>query len=247
MQERSGLAVALACSLLGHGMLLFAMSPLRPPVQTPRPTGAIEASLRADAAPASPSLPAWSPEPPETTAKLTTIPKPRVPASPGTRVISTPMPTPDQLPAPDAAIAVSTGTEPENEPALPMVAAQSSGTGNVGGASGQGAAAAEGMDDALQDYFFAISSAAGKFKRYPALSRTRGREGRVEVRLSWHSGMREPRVELYRGAEDALLNEQGLSMLRQAAAQTPLPPALRERAFSLVLPVEFSLKDVKAK
>jgi protein TonB len=241
MQERVGtLAVALLCSLLGHGVLLFAM-PLPPPVHIPRLAGAIEVSLRVGEVPvpasAPPSLPAEILDAPT---KPLNVPKP-------TRTPVAPIPTPVQ---PVPTVAAVLNTEPvrtegghDEDSAAPMVAAQPVGESGAGGASRQGVATPASMDDALQDYRFAISSVAAKFKRYPALSRERGREGRVEVSLIWRPGMHTPQVELHASAGDALLNEQGLAMLRQAAMQTPLPEALRERAFSLILPVEFSLGD----
>lgn len=250
MQERTrGLAVALLCSLLGHGALLFAMPLLLPPMQTPRLAGTMEVSLvRLHGGEAHAALPAAAPPtetPPDMAPKPMPVPRTHVPVPSRTPVISTPIPPPGtEQPLSVAAVGVA---EPAREggssASQAMVAAAAQPTGTAG-ASRQGAAIPEGMNDALQDYRFAISSAAGKFKRYPALSRARGREGRVEVRLSWHPGMRAPQVELHAGAGDRLLDEQGLAMLHQAAEQTLLPPVLRERAFSFVLPIEFSLKEV---
>jgi protein TonB len=248
-QKRMGIALALLCSLLGHGVLLFAMPLLLPPMPTPQLAGTMEVSLRAgEAQEQMQKTPASLPETPiEAVPKPIPAPPVHAPAASRTPVISTPTPAPE--PSHPAAM-VNTEPVPEvggSPSPTTLAAAQPAGSAEsvgVGGASQQGATSAEGMNDALQDYRFAIGSAARKFKRYPALSRERGREGRVEARLIWRPGMRVPQVELHSSAGDKLLDEQGLSMLRQAAEQTPLPPVLRERAFSLVLPIEFSLKDV---
>ncbi|GHT93750.1 hypothetical protein AGMMS49545_13730 [Betaproteobacteria bacterium] len=246
MQERvCPLALALACSLLGHGVLLFAMPLLPPSVQTPRLAGSIEVSLRAVEAPVPASAPSSLPAKNlDTPGKLPGIPTPKPPKPTRTPLASTPTiqatPTPAPLAIPAAVNTES--SEPEGNNAAPVAALQTSATG-AGDASRQGTADLEGMDDALLDYKVAIMGAARKFKRYPALARARGHEGRVDVRLIWRPGMRVPQVALHSGAGDTLLNEQGISMLRQAAEQTPLPPALNTRAFSLDLSVEFNLQD----
>ena len=244
MQKRLGtFAAALVCSLLGHGVLLFAMPLLLPPVQTPRLSGAMEVNLRMGAVLHPASAPMSLPEPPEMTAKPPT--PSRMPATPPPVKKLTPVPAPPVLSAagvnPAPPEQRGDGQEIKNIP--PMVAAEAS--AGADGASGQGAIAPapEGVGDALQDYKFALMGAAGRFKRYPALARARGHEGRVSLLLIWRPGMRAPQVTLQQSAGNGLLDEQGLSMLRQAAAQTPLPPMLFERAFSLPLSVEFSLKD----
>jgi protein TonB len=249
MQERSGLALALSCSLLGHAVLLFAM-PLPPPLQTPRLSGAIEVRLRVGKTFA--STPAPFPENPTATAKPASVPQTPAPSrtavAPSPRA-TTPAPAPLPPPAVPATMPNSNPVQENGDldagegAAQATVIAPLAAVDGAGGGSRQGEEAPEGMGDALQDYRFAISRAAARFKRYPALARARGREGRVDVRLVWRPGMRAPQVELQASAGDTLLDEQGLAMLRQAAAQTPLPDILRARAFSLLMPVEFSLKD----
>ncbi len=97
--------------------------------------------------------------------------------------------------------------------------------------------------DALREYQLALGSAARSLRRYPALARSRGWQGRVVVRLSWQAGASEPHLQILKSSTYALLDEQARGMLESAAQQVLLPAALRHRSFSLDLPVEFSLEQ----
>jgi TonB family protein len=232
-----GFVLALSVSLAAHGVLLFAtFLPL--PLQTHRLSGVIEVSLsgrkarnpRADVEEEAPSS--------------VSEPMPSKPKAKRTRrmVQPTPLPVPVVEAIPATAAEMESGLETEGEPVAVTTSASMSDTS--GGRDGVGGKETfEGMDDALLEYRIAIVGAARRFKRYPALSRERGREGRVEVRLSWRPGMHAPQVDLHRSAGDVLLDGQGLAMLRRAVLQTPLPDILRGRAFSFVQSIEFSLKD----
>jgi protein TonB len=243
-EERGGFPLALSVSLLAHGVLLFA-TPLPLPLQTPRSPGAIEVSLswRTAENPHARLEDEAVPPAPE--------PAPPKPQSRQTRRMSPPTPTSAPTKRPTSAVAetpvlvaakMENGQDEDTGAVSSAVAPASAPAAASGGTDGV-AGAVEGMDDALLDYRIAIASTARKFKRYPTLSRERGREGRVEIRLTWRPGMRAPQVELHRSGGDTLLDEQGLDMLRRAVLQTPLPDILRERAFSFVQAVEFSLKD----
>lgn len=100
-----------------------------------------------------------------------------------------------------------------------------------------------GWQDALRDYRIALGRAAGYHRRYPALARERGQEGTVRVKMQWLAHLAQPRVTLEAGSGHALLDEQALTMLSLAVAQTPVPEVLRQRSFGMVLPVEFSLQQ----
>jgi protein TonB len=129
-----------------------------------------------------------------------------------------------------------------NAAAKPFSGGAGQGVDATGGAM-EGAAerGAEGAADALPAYLLAIGDHARKLRRYPERAMALGHEGQVKILLTWRPGMEAPQVALQQGSGSALLDRQGLDMLRQAAARTPMPETLRQRAFSLVLPVEFSL------
>ena len=97
--------------------------------------------------------------------------------------------------------------------------------------------------DDLRQYRLSLASAARRFKQYPAQARQRGWEGTVEVALSVGALAPVPEVVLVRSSGRAVLDEQALDMLTQAARVTALPEGLRARDFRLVLPVQFSLEN----
>ncbi len=97
--------------------------------------------------------------------------------------------------------------------------------------------------DDLRQYRVALAIAARRFKRYPLVARERGWEGRVEVAVNVSAWQPNPRLSLIRSSGRALLDEQALSMIEQAAAATTLPESLRGRDFRVLLPIEFTLTD----
>lgn len=100
--------------------------------------------------------------------------------------------------------------------------------------------------NALPDYRLTLARAAKGFRRYPSLARERGWEGVVRVQLSWRagiSGISGVTVSVEESCGHGILDEQAQEMLRRAVVQAPLPPELQGRSFSMVLPVEFSLKQ----
>ena len=58
-----------------------------------------------------------------------------------------------------------------------------------------------------------------------------------------HRGMVVPEVSLSRSSGYRLLDEQAVLMMTRAAAVAGLSPALREAAFSLVMPIRFGLDE----
>ena len=99
--------------------------------------------------------------------------------------------------------------------------------------------------DDLRQYRVSLASAAGRFKRYPALAREQGWEGTVELAIRFHAAAMAPDVELVRSSGRDILDAQALDMLAQAARATNLPDALRGRDFAIPMPVKFSLDEVQ--
>ena len=54
-----------------------------------------------------------------------------------------------------------------------------------------------------------------------------------------------PQLSLLRSSGHALLDEQAVSMIEQAAAATALPDSLQGRDFRVLLPIDFSLEDAR--
>lgn len=244
-------------SVLAH-VLLLSVVRLPPPRYVASPGEGLTVSLRAESPPSAPAL-AASPAPLDA---LEVAPPPLrrppevTPPSPR-RILSMPRPAPSPpLPAtpPESApipmeavvapVDATSGVAADGVDAGEVAQASSQGAGQgVAAANAQTAAGGTGDADVLSAYLLAIGGNAGKLKRYPEQARALGHEGLVKIRLIWRPEMSVPQVELQQGSGSALLDRQGLQMLRQAAARTPMPEALRQRAFSLVLPVEFTLEQ----
>jgi protein TonB len=88
-----------------------------------------------------------------------------------------------------------------------------------------------------------LGIAARRFKRYPALARERGWEGRAEVALIFSAPLPLPEVVLVRSSGRIVLDEQAVDMMTQASRVTVLPDGLKGRDFRLSRAVQFSLAD----
>jgi protein TonB len=84
---------------------------------------------------------------------------------------------------------------------------------------------------------------ARRYKRYPRIAQENNWEGRVELRIAYAETGAMSSVTVRKSAGRAVLDEEAQAMIRSAQAQVALPAALRGRAFTLEIPVEFSLKD----
>lgn len=97
--------------------------------------------------------------------------------------------------------------------------------------------------DGLRQYRIELASAARRFRHYPAMARSRGWEGVSEIVVSVNIGVPTPAVKLQRSSGNALLDEQAIEMLARAVAATPLPESLRNRSFTMPMPIRFSLEE----
>jgi len=99
--------------------------------------------------------------------------------------------------------------------------------------------------DDLRQYRIELAIASRRYKRYPALARERGWQGRVEVAVSVTAWQPRPQFSLARSSGHATLDRQAVAMLEQASSDTTLPAGLRGRDFRILLPVEFTLDDAR--
>lgn len=99
--------------------------------------------------------------------------------------------------------------------------------------------------DDLRQYRVDLAIASRRFKRYPALARERGWEGRVEVAVSVSAWQPRPQLSLVRSSGHAALDQQAVAMLEQASADTAVPAGLKGRDFRILLPIEFTLDDAR--
>ena len=86
---------------------------------------------------------------------------------------------------------------------------------------------------------------ARRYKRYPRIAQDNNWEGRVELRIAFAENGAMTALAVKKSAGRAVLDEEAQAMIRSAQPQAVLPPALRGRAFTLEIPVEFSLQDAR--
>jgi protein TonB len=84
---------------------------------------------------------------------------------------------------------------------------------------------------------------ARRHKRYPRIAQDNNWEGRVELRIVFAESGAMSALTVKKSTGRAVLDEEAQAMIRSAQPHVALPPALRGRAFTLEIPVEFSLKD----
>ncbi|MDR2164637.1 MAG: energy transducer TonB [Zoogloeaceae bacterium] len=125
--------------------------------------------------------------------------------------------------------------------ALPERVALSGDMESYGGGSGGVLAGTENAHipaDALWDYRYALGrSVLGVSGHYQERANAAGQAGTVRVKLEWRMGV--SYISLRQGSGSPRLDAMALNILREAAARTPLPQSLRQRTFSMELPVEF--------
>jgi periplasmic protein TonB len=97
--------------------------------------------------------------------------------------------------------------------------------------------------DALRGYRMALAVQARRFKRYPAQAQAAGWTGTAEVRLAIERGGRAGIAELARSSGHEALDQAALAMVDAAAQRAPVPPALQQQAFAVLLPVVFNLEE----
>lgn len=240
------LFVAGCLSLVIHLLVLFGWRQIAAPVAPPPPPLQVVVG-QAQAVDA--------PKPvPQRQVSRSPLPSPKsVPA-----LAHTPITTPREViamaeseprpsPAPPPAVSVPSAALPTaNAAAAGTVQPDAPGGGAAAGsqlARGTPDGLAAGADpDALRAYRIELASAARRFRNYPALARSRGWEGVVEVAVV-AGPIGPPAVQLVRTSGHAVLDEQAIDMLTRAVTRTPLPDGLRSRGFRVLLPIRFSLDE----
>lgn len=233
---RRRLYFALFVSLAIHALLLMGRGS-RSVVQAPPP--GLLASLQPLPAAISPVPPAPSaarppairravpPAHPQATASGAPVFLASEPATPAVRAaITNAMPVAAAPPSSEPAAAAAA------TPALPPVA-------------GDGPRAAElpasGLSaDGLRRYRLSLAAQSRRFKRYPAQALAAGWVGTAEIRLAIDNDGRGT-AELLRSSGHEILDRAAQTMVEAGAQRTPVPEALRGKAFSVVLPVVFDI------
>jgi len=245
IRAERALQFALVASLILHALALFAVpgfgTPLRAPALPP-----LTAVLRSAPPAPEPQAPAAAPaKEPVQEAVREAAPdaarpvagRPRERSAKGAAVSPSPQPTaaaPPRLTAPADASSPAIAA-PAAEPAPAAVASAAP--------RASASPRAEPADpDALHGYKVQLAAYATKYKRYPSLALERGWEGIAEVRLTIGANGRIPEVAVAVSSGHELLDREAVEMVRKAAPITEITPPLRNRVFSVNLPIVFNIE-----
>lgn len=114
----------------------------------------------------------------------------------------------------------------------------------VASAPASAAPVSDGLDaNALRGYRLALAIQARRFKRYPAQAQAQAWAGTAEVRLALAAGGRPEGATLTKSSGYEVLDRAALEMMDTAVQRTPVPTMLQAQAFSVTLPVVFSLDE----
>jgi len=224
------LALALLASLALHLLVLYALPVLKESIRAPAPP--LSARLakpapepaRLEPPPQHPLQPAAPPRP-APVAK--TAARPAVPA-----------------PIPAAPVLSIEPAKPAAEPALGVPAQAVKAAAPP--APQPAASAASGPDPGtIARYRLELMNVAPRYKRYPRVAQDNNWEGRVELRIAFAENGSISSLTVKKGAGRAVLDDAAQAMIRSAQAQAAIPPALRGKAFTLEIAVDFFLKEEK--
>jgi len=93
----------------------------------------------------------------------------------------------------------------------------------------------------LQQYRMALIVATGRYKRYPAIAREKGWQGKVEVHMVIGADGMLASASIKTSSGHEILDKRALDMLDQGKAAVPIPARLRGREFNVDVPVIFNL------
>lgn len=243
--DNRAFAYAVAASILIHAVLLLAFPSLRPgPSKSSVAPGPIVARL----APARPAASPPAPPPEE-------APKPKVEEPPPPPKAERPVaPTPVAKPAPAPKAAASAPSPVKPAPSAPAEAAKPAEPAPapstpVAKVEPQAPSAApeapRSTEDSatLEQYRFAIITAAKRYKRYPRVAMDNSWEGTAVVRMVIGADGMIASLSVKTASGHEILDQQALDMIRKAKPLTPIPSALRGKSFAVEVPVIFNLKE----
>jgi protein TonB len=220
------LALALAASLALHLLVLYALPILKESIRAPART------LKAQLAKPAPE-PARAETPPQ---------RPSPPPAPRPAPVAKAAPQ-NAVPAP-VAVASVPGAEPA-QPAAPPAPQASVAPADAAPGPASGPAASGPDPGSIARYRLELMEIAPRYKRYPRVAQDNNWEGRAELRIAIAENGAISSLTVRKGAGRAVLDDAALSMIRSAQAQAVIPPALRGKAFTLEIAVDFVLREEK--
>jgi protein TonB len=248
------LQIGIAASLLLHALVLFlapgfhtqahqlpALPTLSAVLRSPPPSVEPASAPKAPADPIrdaqkSPPEPKAKAEPPKpkTQSPQLTTPTPQPQAAPAAPAVPTP-------PAPAAPAAPAPVVANESKPGASAAASPPS-TVVATAAPSSAVASGPADPDALESYKVQLAAYAAKYKRYPATALESHWEGIAEVKLTIGADGRIRDVAIANSSGHEVLDKVAIDMVRKAAPLTEIRPALRNREFSINLPIVFNIE-----
>lgn len=180
------------------------------------------------------------PKPPPEPPKAEPPPPPQAPLiRPAAKPQARPVPAP--VPPVSAPVLSVEPSKSAAEPAFTVPAAPAQPVARVEPAP---APAASGPDPgAVARFRLELMEIARRYKRYPRIAQDNNWEGRVELRIAFAESGAISAFTVKKGTGRTVLDEEAQAMIRSALPQATLPPGLRGKAFTLEIPVDFSLKE----
>jgi protein TonB len=229
------LAWALALSLLLHAVLVASLHPFR--FDTSRQNKMLTIEL---APPQKKETPPPPPPPPEPPKQEPVKPKPQTkaeaapPQQPVQTVVAEPPPVarmePVRLPPPAVITAAPKTDEPPAFVAAPPEPPQPTGPTQ------------HDIDAARNNYGSLLGREFAKHRQYPRLAQMRGWQGTVRVQLELNANGSITSSSVSESSGFEVLDNQALEMVKKASPLPPPPEVLRNRAFSIMVPVTFRLE-----
>ena len=193
-----------------------------------------------------------SPEPPKPEIKKPEPPKPEVkkPEPPKPEVKKEPLPAPDKTPTtvplskppvsvtPKEEQVSETNPKPEANPTRVITKAadtpQETKTVN--------APSPEKVTSATNDYSSLLAAAIAKYKQYPKIAQMRGWQGLIiiELQLNPQGGVIYSQIKKSSGYD--VLDQEALEMIKRASPFPQPPEALRNKNFTVLVPISFKLE-----
>ncbi len=202
--------------------------PPEPKTETPQPV----------VKPAPPPKPVAKPKPepkpkpapkrakPEATPPQRETPHPHHRTEPPVRHRTAPAPAPEAPAQPPAAAKSPSPTVPSISPAPPQREARRTPP----------------VDDLLDRYGKDLARIVAGGQHYPRIAQMRGWQGTVEIEVAVAPPGKADRITIRQSSGHTVLDDEALDMVKRALPLPPPPRALRDRAFTVVVPIVFRLQ-----
>ena len=189
--------------------------------------------------------------PPPLTAHLKPKPPPEPPKvelpppQPLARSIAKPQPRLVPVPSPAPVLAMEPQKQSAESPAFVVPAAppQAAAPAQASARADLQPAASGPDSGSIARFRLELMEIARRYKRYPRIAQDNNWEGRVELRIVFAENGAISSMTVKKSASRVVLDDEAQAMIRTAKSKVSIPPALRGRAFTLEIPVDFFLRE----